>query len=144
MFNPHLKDVHNPSLSSAAYSVYDRPARMTYIGLDANNCGIHKEVVPLVAGDVLYDATNHGRYHVNSCASYALADGKCPIDAYNRAVKNGHSTHFLIQEATVISNRREPAKKVIALDIDAVYYFEGRLFNIVRTFNRNLGFVEIK
>lgn len=140
MFNPHLQDVENPSLSCAAFAVHDRPAVNLYIS-SVEKC---VEVIGLKAGEKIYDAKTRGKYEVGSCASSAIEDGRCPIESYERAVRLGHNTHFLVQLATVLSAHDMPRETYISLDIDATYYYEGRLFKIERTTNRNLKFVEIK
>lgn len=85
------------------------------------------------------DRTFYRRYSPGSCASYALQYNECPIAAFDRAVKNGHKTHWLNQDSTVIADCDLKREEVIEVEIGQEVFFEGHLFEIVSEPNNNLG-----
>ena len=103
----------------------------------------HDGYVNLVAGDALVPASHLGNYRVNSVASYAIARGDCPIAAYERAVKNGQDTHYIMALGSGLDNRGAPENKpeYLEIDFDAVYRFEGRLFKIAPVDDIHFAFI---
>ena len=79
------------------------------------------------------------RYIFGSAASYALQYNDCPVEAYNRAIENGHETHWANLIAAVLTSEgRAPEPTKHDISIDDVVYFEGRLFAVKPANNSNV------
>ena len=99
--------------------------------------------INITAGDTLHD--NHGIHQVGSVVSSALENNNDPMVDVKRAEGFGHDLHFIFAKASILTSHRllpSERKTHLAVDFDAVYRFEGNLFTIQRTANRNLGFVK--
>lgn len=92
-------------------------------------------------GDLLFriDLPVSGTYMPGSAASYALEYNDCPIAAYSDCVAKGHETHWINACASVISSSPAAQKDVIGVKPGDRVLFEGRIFEIIATPNRNLG-----
>jgi hypothetical protein len=78
-------------------------------------------------------------FRMGSVVSYALRYGVCPIAAVERAKGFGHDLHWISGTATVLSNSPQARRRVIEVAIGQTITFEGRLFEITKQPNSNLG-----
>jgi hypothetical protein len=84
-----------------------------------------------------------GRFTMSSAASYALANGECPIAAYTQELERGHPTHWITSGGSCISDHAEPMYDVVVIEEGEMIYFEGRLFTVHATSNHNMGLVAV-
>lgn len=96
--------------------------------------------VNVSAGDKLH--LDYSLFEVGSVVSYALENNRDPIEAYNRAIDLDHNTHWILGLGASLSNTKRDRYKVLDVDFEAVYYFEGHAFTIEKRPNNNLAFVE--
>ena len=68
----------------------------------------------------------------------AVEYGSDVMEAYNRAIENGHDIHFVYGLATVIHNGPKVKKERIALNYGDVVTFEGKKFELVKSSNQNV------
>ena len=88
-----------------------------------------QKCINISAGDQLI--VGMSTYIVGSAASYALSSNHCPVKSYNRCIELGHETHWINQNSVCISNYETKQEKMLQVDFDAVYRFEGKTFKIV-------------
>lgn len=96
--------------------------------------------INLTADDQLTNASHLGSWSVGSAASYALQYNECPIESFNDCVAQGHKTHWINHDATCISDSPTAKMKLLEIDLDAKYMFEGKVFTIVKAHNNNYDF----
>lgn len=94
--------------------------------------------IPLVYGDVLYN--DKSTYEVGSVVGYMLETGHDPIAAVDRARERKHKLHWINARAASITSYRRAQERVVQVDFDATYKFEGRIFRIRKAPNKNLEF----
>jgi len=73
-----------------------------------------------------------------SVASYALRYNEDPIAAYEEAVAKGEETHWLSQNATILTSHRVPQKTLIGLQLGDKVHFQGRNFILTPAPNGNI------
>lgn len=92
--------------------------------------------------NLILKGTMH-RYYINSCVSYALENNKDPIRSYERAIANGHETHWISQHCTVITSHEQDRVTYVQVEIGQRVFFEGRLFEIGSAPNDNLRLIPV-
>lgn len=103
-----------------------------------------ERLVMLNDGDKLFDLDTKDTYAIGSVISYALRNGEDPIKNLERAKERGHALHFVYGLAVSISNMQQARKTYIGVKVGERIRFEGRVFEIGRTFNRNLKLTEVE
>lgn len=68
---------------------------------------------------------------MGSVVSYALNNGDCPIEAYERAIQNGHDTHYVMNLGSCLSASEQAKETRIYVEEGQKIRFEGRLFEVV-------------
>lgn len=81
-------------------------------------------------------------YSPGSVVSYSLKAGLCPIKGVERAKASGHRLHWINQDSVCVTAHRQPQKTLIAVKPGMKVRFEGRVFEIVKEPNNNLGLKE--
>jgi hypothetical protein len=100
--------------------------------------GEAKDAINISAGDLL-TVDGLTNYTAGSAVSYALANNDDPIKSYNQEKERGHPTHWLSQNATVLTSHKQARKVLVKVEVGTAVYFEGRLFEIIAEANNNLG-----
>ena len=117
--------------------VYDRKTRTS---------DVHGEYTEIDHEDILHSDHTGGRagrtYHADSIWSYALRHGDCPQRLYERALEFGHSTYWINQNGTIISDRHEPVREAVSIWPGQIVRFQGRFFKIETAANENLSLKE--
>ena len=97
---------------------------------------------------ILRETQDHGTlcdfYTLGSVIGYALKNGNCPIEALDRARDKGHKLHWANANSVVITNQAQPKEQHVAVEIGDLIRFQGRVFELVRTPNRNVGLKEVE
>lgn len=91
--------------------------------------------INLKAGDKLINGRHS--YKISSAASFALANGECPIETYNNCVAAGDNAYWIMALGTTLINHVQEQR--IKVDIGQKVNFEGRIFEITKEPNHNLG-----
>ena len=102
--------------------------------------------INVTAGDMATFADDifYGSFIFASAVSYALNNNKDPIASYDREKRLGFPTHWLTHLPTTISSAKQPVVTELAINLEDTYRFEGKIFRIVKTPNRNLNLIEVK
>ena len=93
--------------------------------------------INLKAGDILINS--HHSYKISSAASFALANGECPIETYNNCIAAGDNAYWILALSTVLTSHVRERGVRIKVDIGQKVNFEGRIFEITKEPNHNLG-----
>lgn len=83
-------------------------------------------------------------YTVDSAISSALANNEDPLASYKREKSLGFKTHWISQNCVTLTNAKTEQRKLVLVDLDTYYRFEGKIFTIVTAPNDNLNFSEVK
>lgn len=95
------------------------------------------KVTKLVAGEKLV-LDGLRTYTIGSVVSYAMENDHDPIEALDRARKNGHELVFIYGNgASITAHRREPTPHVI-VEVGMQVKFEGCYYTIEKAPNQNL------
>lgn len=90
---------------------------------------------------------NHGiMYHqfkASSVISYALRDGRDPVEALRMAQERGEQLHYIFGLGTSITSHKREKYEVTLVEVGQHVKFEGRIFEIVKAPNDNLDLREI-
>jgi hypothetical protein len=97
--------------------------------------------INITAGEKLH--FGNSLYTVNSAASCALENNECPVAGYKREKSLGFPTHWLSQDATVISRCANEKGTAVLAELDTKYRFEGKIFTISKANNNNLSLDEV-
>lgn len=112
------------------------------------NVALFAGVEEVMAIEIKYEelmyCENYGAFNPFDLYSYSVANNKCPVKEVERANRLGHRVYMMISHGTCISNTPEAKKHAVAIDLDAIYYYCGKLFKITKLPNRNYGLVEIE
>lgn len=102
----------------------------------------HKiKVIKLRNDDILNIDTPH--YCMGSVVSSCIEYGTCPIKGWNRAIENGHATHFITKLGVSITAHKQSRRQAIDVEWGQLVEFEGRLFTIEKANNENAKLVEM-
>jgi len=101
------------------------------------------DAINLKAGDKLYELRHGTKHQISSVASYALEGGECPFKAREHAEKHGHDLYFIFGLGSTITAHKRDQETFIGVTIGDKVNFEGKLFEIVEQWNRNIGLIEI-
>ena len=103
------------------------------------------QVINLVDSETLVmQDYSHGIFRIGSVVSYSLESNRCPIEAVERAVKNGHNLHWISAQATWISSSKQERVTHISVNTNDIYKFQGKYFKIAHDSNKNLKLVEVE
>lgn len=106
--------------------------------------GMHEVMaIEIKYGELMY-CDNYGSFSPFDLYSLAVSENRCPVAAVERANKFGHEVYTMLNHGACISNRVEAKKNAVAIDLDATYYYCGKLFKIVKQPNSNYGLEEIE
>lgn len=98
----------------------------------------------LEAGDQLAldsGRVKHGHhYQIGSVISSSLKDDRDPLEAVERAIKNGHEMHFIFGLGTTLTSHMQNKKTYIEINLGDIVRFEGKYFTIEKAPNNNLRF----
>ncbi|CAB4195858.1 hypothetical protein UFOVP1295_40 [uncultured Caudovirales phage] len=93
--------------------------------------------INLKAGDMLIN--NLTEYTISSAVSFALANGECPIHTYNQCMKADGDAYWIISMGACLTSHKQAKETRIKVDIGQKVNFEGRIFEITKEPNHNLG-----
>jgi plastocyanin domain-containing protein len=97
--------------------------------------------INLKAQDMLIN--NFHSYKMSSVASNALENGECPIKAYNRTVEKKQETHYIIAVGACLTSHKRAKGTRVRVEVGQKVNFEGRVYEITKQNNNNLGLKEI-
>lgn len=140
------KDTINAAESCPAYDAFDREPQSHLIGIDhdlTNDEIRERAIINVTAGESIIVRGELGSYTFGSCVSYALANNNDPIKAYQRAIDNGHDTHWINADCTTLTAHETAKERKLVVEIGQTVLFEGRLFTIERAANQNLRLAAI-
>lgn len=100
--------------------------------------------INLKDGDKLISGSRHtNKFMIGSVVASALKNGRDPIADYNRAVENGHATHFIFGLGSCITAHKRDKETYIYVDFGQHINFEGKVFEIAPAPNQNLRLIEV-
>ena len=100
--------------------------------------------VNLTANETLVCDDMLGSFTISSVVSSALEYNDDPLEAVERALKNGHKLHFIYSNGTTISACKQAVVTHVKVDLETFYRFEGKIFRLAIAPNNNLKLVEYK
>jgi hypothetical protein len=101
--------------------------------------------VELLAGDYVACALpsrSHGmqfhKFGVDTVVSYAIKNGRCPIDAVEQATERKHELHFLFPTGTMITAHKREPETLVFVELGMRVKLQGRFFTVRAANNDNL------
>ena len=82
-------------------------------------------------------------YMISSVASSAVESNDCPLEAIERAKKNGHQQHFIFALGSCLTAHKQARKEYTEVSIGDMVYFQGLVFKIQPANNNNLHLEQI-
>lgn len=94
-----------------------------------------------------FQSRRHGilyhQFKASSVISYALRDGRDPVEALRMAQERGEQLHYIFGLGSCITAHKQAKYEVTLVEVGQHVKFEGRVFEIVRAPNDNLDLREI-
>ena len=84
------------------------------------------------------------QYKLGDVFSYALANGKCPIAAQQKASLAGHEIYFAYSLGACLSSSPQKQEVTFAQDFGDVISYAGKQFKLVKAPNNNVKLVEVQ
>lgn len=97
-----------------------------------------KDDIMVYDDEILTDAKHLSNWVLGSVTGYAIRGGLDPIDLYNKAVKNGHETHYAMAMGGCITDNPTKGKSRICVEYGDKIQFHGQIFIIEKAPNNNI------
>lgn len=88
--------------------------------------------------EVLTGESHLDNWLLGSVTQYAIETGRDPIAAYNKAIENGHETHWANAMGSMLTSTPTKGPKRIVVNYGDKIIFHGQEFIIEKAHNRNI------